>query len=72
FVESVFVPYPAAASRFAAYKITKRRYEDITAVLGAFLLTLDEAEMITDIRVSRFFAVSCRYSAEASQSVSGW
>ncbi|MFL5015241.1 MAG: xanthine dehydrogenase small subunit, partial [Rhizobium sp.] len=52
FVESVFVPYPAGSSRFAAYKITKRRDEDITAVLGAFLLTLDEAEMITDIRIA--------------------
>jgi xanthine dehydrogenase small subunit len=52
FVESVFVPYPAAMSRFAAYKITKRRDEDITAVLGAFLLTLDDAEMITDIRIA--------------------
>jgi xanthine dehydrogenase small subunit len=27
---------------FAVYKITKRRDEDITAVLGAFYLTLDE------------------------------
>ncbi len=52
FVESVFVPYPKATSRFAAYKITKRRDEDITAVLGAFLLTLDEAETITDIRIA--------------------
>ncbi|MGG7580031.1 xanthine dehydrogenase small subunit [Rhizobium sp. Nf11,1] len=51
FVESVFVPYPKA-SRFAAYKITKRRDEDITAVLGAFLLTLDDAETVTDIRVA--------------------
>ncbi|WP_064705818.1 xanthine dehydrogenase small subunit [Rhizobium bangladeshense] len=51
FVESVFVPYPAN-SRFAAYKVTKRRDEDITAVLGAFLLTLDEAETVTDIRIA--------------------
>ncbi|PDT32052.1 xanthine dehydrogenase small subunit [Rhizobium sp. L9] len=51
FVENVFVPYPKA-SRFAAYKITKRRDEDITAVLGAFLLTLDDAETVTDIRVA--------------------
>lgn len=52
FVESVLVPYPAAMSRFAAYKITKRRDEDITAVLGAFLLTLDETEIVTDIRIA--------------------
>lgn len=40
FVESVFVPYPVADTKFAVYKISKRRDEDITAVLGAFYLVL--------------------------------
>ncbi len=52
FVESVFMPYPAEGSQFAVYKITKRRDEDITAVLGAFYLTLDEAGDVNDIRIA--------------------
>jgi xanthine dehydrogenase small subunit len=52
FIESIFVPYPADGTRFAAYKITKRRDEDITAVLGVFYLTLDEANDVSDIRVA--------------------
>jgi xanthine dehydrogenase small subunit len=52
FVESVFMPYPAEGSRFAVYKITKRRDEDITAVLGAFYLTLDDAGDVNDIRIA--------------------
>jgi xanthine dehydrogenase small subunit len=36
FVETVEVPLPTADAHFAAYKITKRRDEDITATLGAF------------------------------------
>ena len=40
FVESVQVPVPAADEKFAVYKVTKRRDEDITAALGAFRLTL--------------------------------
>ncbi len=52
FVESIFVPYPAADAHFAVYKITKRRDEDITAVLGAFHLTLDEGGKVADIRIA--------------------
>jgi xanthine dehydrogenase small subunit len=44
FVESIFVPYPAEGIHFAVYKITKRRDEDITAVCGAFHLTLDRRQ----------------------------
>ena len=40
FVEAVHVPVPAAAEKFAVYKVTKRRDEDITATLGAFRLAL--------------------------------
>jgi len=36
FVETVEVPLPAADAHFCAYKVTKRRDEDITATLGAF------------------------------------
>ena len=40
FVEAVHVPVPPAAEKFAVYKVTKRRDEDITATLGAFRLAL--------------------------------
>lgn len=52
FVESVFVPYPPESSHFAVYKISKRRDEDISALLGAFYLTLDQEENVTDIRIA--------------------
>ncbi|MDM9645047.1 xanthine dehydrogenase small subunit [Rhizobium sp. S163] len=52
FVESLFVPYPAEDTHFAVYKITKRRDEDITAVLGAFYLTLDEQGDVNDVRIA--------------------
>jgi xanthine dehydrogenase small subunit len=52
FVEAVHVPLPAAGSRFAIYKITKRRDEDITATLGAFSLTLDASGAVENIRIA--------------------
>lgn len=41
FVEKIIVPLPAKGSHFAAYKVTKRRDEDITATLGAFNLKVE-------------------------------
>ncbi|RVD12774.1 xanthine dehydrogenase small subunit, partial [Mesorhizobium sp. M4B.F.Ca.ET.017.02.2.1] len=52
FVEAVHVPVPAKATRFAVYKITKRRDEDITAALGAFHLTLARNGTVADIRIA--------------------
>ncbi len=52
FVESVTVPLPQAGSHFAAYKVTKRRDEDITAALGAFFLTLDGDGRVASVRVA--------------------
>ena len=40
FVESVFIPALPAGDRFACYKITKRRDEDISALCGAFRVTV--------------------------------
>ena len=51
FVESVFLPALPAGAHLAAYKVTKRLDEDITAVLGAFRLTLDEGR-VADIRIA--------------------
>ena len=41
FVESVFVPRLTRDMRFACYKISKRFDQDISAVMGAFRITLD-------------------------------
>ena len=52
FVESVFVPRPAAKLHYAAYKISKRRDEDISALCGAFLLGLDDEGTVDTIRIA--------------------
>ncbi|TJX41766.1 MAG: xanthine dehydrogenase small subunit, partial [Mesorhizobium sp.] len=52
FVEAVHVPVPAKDVKFAVYKITKRRDEDITATLGAFCLALAKDGTVADIRIA--------------------
>ncbi|MFU0506990.1 xanthine dehydrogenase small subunit [Pseudaminobacter sp. NGMCC 1.201702] len=52
FVETVHVPVPVKDSHFAAYKITKRRDEDITAALGAFYLSLAPDGTVRSIRIA--------------------
>ncbi|NTF46420.1 xanthine dehydrogenase small subunit [Rhizobium rhizogenes] len=52
FVEAVHVPVPAAEEKFAIYKVTKRRDEDITATLGAFRLTLAGDGTVEEIRIA--------------------
>ncbi|NKN39668.1 xanthine dehydrogenase small subunit [Agrobacterium sp. a22-2] len=52
FVESLHVPRPSAGHRFAVYKITKRRDEDISALCGAFCLGLDENGTVSHIRIA--------------------
>lgn len=52
FVETVHLPLPARDARFAAYKITKRRDEDITAALGAFNLKLTDDGLVETIRIA--------------------
>jgi xanthine dehydrogenase small subunit len=52
FVEAVHVPVPARGTKFAVYKVTKRRDEDITATLGAFLLTLAGDGTVADVRIA--------------------
>ncbi|WP_413818706.1 xanthine dehydrogenase small subunit [Shinella sp.] len=52
FVEAVQVPIPAAAEKFAVYKVTKRRDEDITATLGAFRLVLAADGTVAEIRIA--------------------
>jgi xanthine dehydrogenase small subunit len=52
FVESIFVPALPAGDRFAAYKVSKRRDEDISALLGAFRISLDTENRVTAARIA--------------------
>ncbi len=52
FVEAVRVPVPAKGAHFAVHKVTKRRDEDITATLGAFLLRLSKDGTVAAVRIA--------------------
>ena len=52
FVEKIRVPRPPEGNHFAVYKISKRRDEDISALCGAFNLTLDLDGHVEDIRIA--------------------
>ncbi|MBX9820150.1 xanthine dehydrogenase small subunit [Afipia birgiae] len=51
FVERISVPKPLADARFRAYKISKRFDQDISALMGAFLLRLD-GDRVVEARVA--------------------
>lgn len=51
FVEAVFVPRPSADMRFACYKLSKRFDQDISAVMGAFRITVD-GHIVTAARIA--------------------
>jgi len=52
FVEAIHIPLPEPSMQFAAWKISKRREEDITSVLGAFLLKLAADGTVETIRIA--------------------
>ncbi|MCF4164056.1 xanthine dehydrogenase small subunit [Zavarzinia compransoris] len=47
FVEAVTIPRPAPGQIFKAYKLSKRFDQDISAVMGAFSLFVDEGRIVT-------------------------
>jgi len=51
FVEKIIVPKPGAQTQFKAWKISKRFDQDITAVLGAFAITLENG-VVRDMRAA--------------------
>jgi xanthine dehydrogenase small subunit len=51
FVERILLPKPPPDSQFRAYKITKRFDQDISAVLGAFLLTIADGR-VSAVRIA--------------------
>ncbi|WP_323015059.1 xanthine dehydrogenase small subunit [Devosia sp.] len=52
FVESLFVPALSSDEHFAVYKLSKRRDEDISALLGAFRVKLDENGRVAQLRIA--------------------
>jgi xanthine dehydrogenase small subunit len=50
-VHKVRIPLPPGQQTFRVYKVSKRFDQDITAVLGAYALTLD-GEQVADIRIA--------------------
>jgi xanthine dehydrogenase small subunit len=52
FVESVTVPHLPAGEKFAVYKISKRREEDISSVCGAFRVFVNDAGIVGMARIA--------------------
>jgi xanthine dehydrogenase small subunit len=52
FLVSIAVPLPAEGDRFAAYKVTKRFDEDISAVMGAFRLEVDNRGTVSNVVIA--------------------
>ncbi|WP_029007381.1 xanthine dehydrogenase small subunit [Azospirillum halopraeferens] len=50
FVERIRIPFPDPGERFAVWKVSKRRDQDISAVCAAFRLSLDDAGGVTGFR----------------------
>jgi len=51
FIERIFVPRPPLGARYRAYKVSKRFDQDISAVMGAFLLRL-VGERVVEITIA--------------------
>lgn len=52
FVESVTIPLLPAGEKFAVYKVSKRREEDISALCGAFRVFVNDAGMVGMARIA--------------------
>lgn len=52
FVESVTIPLLPVGERFAVYKISKRREEDISALCGAFRVFINDAGVVGMARIA--------------------
>lgn len=52
FVESVSIPLLPQGEKFACYKVTKRRDEDISALCGAFRVFINEAGKVGMVRIA--------------------
>ncbi|WP_136246548.1 xanthine dehydrogenase small subunit [Halomonas borealis] len=51
FIAAIFLPRPASGANLKVWKLSKRREDDISAVLGAFAWTLDKG-VLRDVRLA--------------------
>ncbi len=71
-LESISIPYLPSGDRFAVYKVTKRFDEDITAVCGAFRISLDDNGRISAARFAfGGMAATPKRAAKAEAAVTG-
>ncbi|MWD28314.1 xanthine dehydrogenase small subunit [Aquicoccus sp. SCR17] len=71
FVERIRIPKPAAGQLHAAYKISKRRDEDISSVAAAFRLTVEDGT-ITEARIAfGGMAATPKRAAKAEAALTG-
>ncbi|MBN9303611.1 MAG: xanthine dehydrogenase small subunit [Devosia sp. 67-54] len=52
FVESVTIPYLPAGEKFACYKVSKRKDEDISALCGAFRIFVNDDGVVGMVRIA--------------------
>jgi xanthine dehydrogenase small subunit len=71
FVESVFVPRPGPGTLNAAYKVSKRRDEDISAVACGFLVTIEGGVVTLARLVYGGMAATPKRAAKAEASLLG-
>ncbi len=66
FVARIIVPKPHPGTRFRAYKVSKRFDQDISAVMGAFLLRLEDGA-IAEVRIAFGGMAATPKRAEAAE-----
>ena len=71
FVERVTVPRPAAGSHYRCYKLSKRLDQDISAVLGAFMIRLDGDRVAEARLVYGGMAATPKRASRAEQALIG-
>ncbi len=52
FIRAVVIPRAMAAQHFRAWKVSKRREDDISAVFAAFTLTTDDTGQVSSVRIA--------------------
>ena len=71
FVERIRVPLPAPGLAFRSYKISKRFDQDISAVCGAFALTLDAGRIVQARVAFGGMAATPKRAAQCEAALSG-
>ncbi|WP_199902529.1 FAD binding domain-containing protein, partial [Azospirillum sp. B4] len=69
FVESVTVPKPGKGDLFAAYKISKRFDQDISALCACFLVTVGDDGLVTRARLAYGGMAGTPKRADAAEAV---